>query len=182
MQATTRLVTRRGPACRSASWPSPWPASRRPGPGPGRGGVAAGAGAAFALLVERNDPTAGLGGRVEASPRGLTDVRRPGRAFRGRYLARPRAGERPGPAWPAPARLAFDVFRVVPFAEAGADVSAPARRPGPGGRVAGLRAAGYLLDRRWSAAAVACFRTCPSRWRAARVPSGAALVRLRRRF
>jgi len=113
------------------------------------------AGPAFALLVEGKNPTSGLGGRIEGRY-GITDDSSAWAAVGSSW--HPRAADQVRASLASAGfTLAFDVFRVVPFAEAGAnvaDVKTGATRAGYLGFEAGAGAE-YLFDRRWSAAAVA---------------------------
>jgi hypothetical protein len=117
-----------------------------------------GAGPAFALLVEGDNPTSGIGGRIEGRY-GLRDDSAAWAAVTSSW--HPRAAENVrASAASAGFSLAYDVLRIIPFAEAGvavADVRGTLTR----GRYLGMEAAlgaEYLLDRRWSAAAVARYQ------------------------
>jgi len=120
-----------------------------------------GAGPAFALLAEGTETTPGLGGRVEGRY-GLTDAAALWAALGSSWHPRAASQARASTA-SAGFALAFDVFQIVPFAEAGATVADLDTGPTRAGYL-GFEAAGgaeYLLDRRWSAAAVVRFQYLP---------------------
>jgi hypothetical protein len=122
-----------------------------------------GVGPTFALLVENENPTSGLGGRVEGRY-GLTDGASVYAALASSW--HPRGAEQVrASSGSAGFTLAFDVFRVIPFAEVGATFS-DLRGGITRGRYLGIEGAGgaeYLLDRRWSVAAVARYQYLPLR-------------------
>src|SRR5688500_8894664 len=80
-----------------------------------------GAGPAFALLVEGDNPTSGLGGRIEGRY-GITGDSSAWAAVGSSWHPRA-AGEARSSLASLGFTLAFDVFRVVPFAEAGVNVA-----------------------------------------------------------
>jgi outer membrane protein with beta-barrel domain len=117
-----------------------------------------GAGAGFALLREGNNPTSGLGGRIEGRY-GLRDGSAAWAAVASSW--HPRAAETVrASAVSAGFSLAYDVLRIIPFAEVGPTV-AGLRGAVTRGQYLGMEGAlgaEYLLDRRWSAAAVARYQ------------------------
>jgi hypothetical protein len=120
-----------------------------------------GAGPAFAVLAEGDSATPGLGGRLEGRY-GLTDAAAVWAAVGSSWHPEPTAMARATTAG-AGFALAFDVFQVVPFAEAGATVANLAIGPASASYL-GFEAAGgaeYLFDRHWSAAGVARFQYLP---------------------
>jgi hypothetical protein len=122
-----------------------------------------GAGPAFAALLEGNNPTSGLGGRIEGRY-GLRDDSAAWLAVGSSWHPRAAENVRASVA-SAGFSLAYDVLRIVPFGEAGAAV-ADLRGAVTRGRYLGFEAAigvEYLLDRRWSTAAVARYQYLPVR-------------------
>jgi hypothetical protein len=120
-----------------------------------------GGGADFALLVEGDDPTSGLGGRLDLRY-GLTDAAALWAAAASSWHPRATAQARSSSASLGVA-LAFDVLQIVPFAEAGVTLADLDNGPLRAGYL-GLEAAGgveYLFDRRWSAAATARYQYLP---------------------
>jgi hypothetical protein len=121
------------------------------------------AGPAFALLVQGRNATSGLGGRLEGRY-GLRDDSAVWVAVGSSW--HPRAAETVRASGASAGfSLAFDVLRIVPFLEAGAAV-ANLRGAVTRGRYLGFDGAAgveYLLDRRWSAAAVARYQYLPVR-------------------
>jgi hypothetical protein len=118
---------------------------------------------AFALLVRDGNPVSGLGGRLEGRY-GLTDQSAVWAAVGASW--HPHLGETArASVASAGFSLAFDVFRLVPFLEGGvavADVNGALSHS----RHLGAEVAGggeYLLDRHWSAAAVARYQYLPVR-------------------
>jgi hypothetical protein len=117
------------------------------------------AGPSFALLVEGNNPTSGLGGRIEGRY-GLTDDSSAWAAVSSSWHPRAAAQARASSA-SAGFALAFNVFRVVPFAEVGAAVTDVQTGSDLRAGYLGFEGAGgaeYLFDRHWSAAAVARYQ------------------------
>jgi hypothetical protein len=122
-----------------------------------------GAGPAFAVLLEGNNPTSGVGGRVEGRY-GLRDDSAAWAAVGSSWHQRASETVRDSVA-SAGFSLAYDVLRVVPFAEVGAAL-AELRGAVTRARYLGFEAAAgaeFLLDRHWSAATVARYQYLPVR-------------------
>jgi hypothetical protein len=121
------------------------------------------AGPSYALLVQGNNATAGLGGRLEGR-RGLTDVVTAWAAVGSSWHPRLAETVRASNA-AAGLAVAFDVLRLVPFLGVGATVSdvrgelSRSRRLG----LEGAAGAEYLVDRRWSVAFAARYQYLPIR-------------------
>jgi len=117
-----------------------------------------GAGPAYALLVEHDNPTSGLGGRIEGRY-GLRDDSAVWAAVASSWHPRAAENVRASSA-SAGFSLAFDVLRVIPLVEVGPAV-AELRGGLTRGRFLGFEGAAgceYLVDRRWSAAALARYQ------------------------